>query len=148
MKNNGGRVSFQTKRAQQVSCVSIVVVHIVLCSEIYTTAPERSRVLNDRRTNTAQDRSVELCKPVLDSMNFSPLLMGKLAFHFLDHISKPNFVRERGLTLQGQLTDTPTSINREAPNRWKKIAAKACDSLVGTAASSLLAAIFDRKKST
>ena len=32
-KNNGGRASFQTKRAQQVSCLSIVVGYIVLCSE-------------------------------------------------------------------------------------------------------------------
>ena len=69
-KNNGGHVSFQTKHAQQVSCLSVVVVYIVLCSEIYTTAPERSRMLNDCRTKTTQDRSVELCKPVLDSMNF------------------------------------------------------------------------------
>ena len=79
-KNNGGCVSFQTKRAQQVSCLSIVEGYIVLGCEIYTTAPERLRVLNDRRTKTTQDRSVELCKPVLDSTNFSPLLMGKLVF--------------------------------------------------------------------
>ena len=50
------------------------------------------------------------------------------------------------MTLQGQLTDTPTSqsFNREAPHggRKKESAAKACGSL---AASSLLAAIFNRK---
>ena len=39
-ENNGGRLSFQAKRAQQVSCLSIIIVNIVLCSEIYATAPE------------------------------------------------------------------------------------------------------------
>ena len=34
-KNNGGCVSLQTKRAQQVSCLSIIVVHLVLYSEIH-----------------------------------------------------------------------------------------------------------------
>ena len=87
---------------------------------IYITAPKRSWVLSGRQTKTTQEQSVDLCKPVLDSIKFSPLLMGKLVFHVPDHISKPNFVRERWMTLQGQLTDTPMSINREAPNRWKK----------------------------
>ena len=39
---------------------------------------DREAGLNDRWTKTTQNRSVELCNPVLDSMNFSPLLMGKL----------------------------------------------------------------------
>ena len=39
---------------------------------------DREAGLNDRRTKTTQNLSVELCKPVLDSMNSSPLLMGKL----------------------------------------------------------------------
>ena len=33
-ENNGGRASFQAKRAQQVSCLAIIVVYIVLCSKI------------------------------------------------------------------------------------------------------------------
>ena len=66
-----------------MSCLSIVLVYIVLCSEKYTTTPEtwvknRWTSLNDRRTKTPQNRSVGLCKPVLDSMNCSPLLMGNL----------------------------------------------------------------------
>ena len=76
-------VYLSKQSGQQVPGLSIVVVYIVLCSEINTTAPERSRVLNmlnDRRTKTTQDRSVKLCTPVLDSMNFSPLLIGKLVF--------------------------------------------------------------------
>ena len=34
-KNNGGCASLQTKRAQQVSCLSIIVVHLVLYCEIH-----------------------------------------------------------------------------------------------------------------
>ena len=37
-KNNGGRASFQAKRAQLASCLSFIVVYIVLCSEINATA--------------------------------------------------------------------------------------------------------------
>ena len=35
-------------------CLSIIVVYIVLCSEIHTAAPERSRLFNDRRTKKSQ----------------------------------------------------------------------------------------------
>ena len=122
-KNNGGRVSFQTKRAQQVSCLSIIIVYIVLCSEIYTTAPERLQALRDRRTNTAQDRSVELCKPVLDTRNFSPLFRANSSFcfriHFLDPVSKPNFLET--MALQGQLTNTPTSVAKLGTLEEKKV---------------------------
>ena len=56
------------------------------------------------------------------------------------------------MTLQGQLTDTPMSIIREAPNRDQQVKKKimrrsaSYDLLVGAVASSLLVAIFDRKK--
>ena len=38
-----------------------VAVYIVLCGEVCTSAPERSLCLNEKRSKTAQDRSVELC---------------------------------------------------------------------------------------
>ena len=98
-KNNGGHASFQAKRAQQVSCLSIIVVYIVLCSEKHATQRhlKASRVLNDLRTKTTQDRSVELRKPVLVSINFPHFSWANLSFcfHFLDLISKPIFVQER-----------------------------------------------------
>ena len=84
-KNNGGRASFQTKRAQQVSCLSIIVVYIVLCSGIH------------------------------------------------------------------KCTWKIASLERSSDqDSWRSIrgAAKACFSLASAVASSLLAAIFDRKKST
>ena len=72
-------------------------VHCTVQRNIHNCAWKIVSALKDRRTKTAQDRSVELRKPVLDSVNFSPFFMGKLVFlfHFLDHISKPNFVREQ-----------------------------------------------------
>ena len=36
-KNNGGLAFFQTKRAQKVLCMPLIVVYIVLCSEVYYT---------------------------------------------------------------------------------------------------------------
>ena len=109
-KNNGGRVSFQTKHAQQVSCLSIIIVYIVLCSEIYTTAPERLQALCDRRTNTAQDRSVELCKPVLDTRNFSPLFRANQA--------RSQGIRKGGYILRGGggLGELPRKILN---SRWR-----------------------------
>ena len=101
-KMNGGRASFQAKRAQQVSCLSIIKVYIVLyvCSEIYATAPESLGSLersSDQLSKTTQNRSVELRKPVLVSMNFPHFSSANLSFcfHFLDLISKPIFVRKR-----------------------------------------------------
>ena len=98
-EKNGGRASFQAKRAQQVSCLSIIVVYIVLymCSEIYTTARESLASLErscwPRQLKINPSRS----KPVLVSMNFPYFSWANLSFcfHFLDLISKPIFVRER-----------------------------------------------------
>ena len=56
-KNNGGRASFQAKRAQLVSCLSIVIVYIVLCSEIYATAPESLASL-ERSSDQDNSRSI------------------------------------------------------------------------------------------
>ena len=55
-KNNGGCASFQVKRAQQVSCLSITVVYIVLyvSSEIYAIAPES---LASLQRSSDQDKS-------------------------------------------------------------------------------------------
>ena len=153
--NNGGRASFQTKRAQQVCCLLIMVLYIVLCGKINTTAPERLRVLNmlnDCQTNTAQDRSVELCKPVLNSMNFHHCSGQTCLFVFTFLIISQTQLRQRDEWLcKGKLTtDWCSDVDRSRSSEQvkKKSAAKACDSLAGAAASSLLAAIFDRKKST
>ena len=85
------------------SCLRPSVVYILLCAEVYTTAPERSRGLNDHWTKQAQHRSVKLCRPVLVSMHFIILNVhhcwaaSSFHSHFLDHFPKPNvdFVRER-----------------------------------------------------
>ena len=45
------------KRAQQVSCFSIIVVYIVLCSEIYATAPESLASL-ERSSDEDNSRSI------------------------------------------------------------------------------------------
>ena len=105
-KNNGGCASFQTKRAQQVSCLSIIVVYIVLCSKIYATAPES---LKDRDSWTIVgprqlkfDPWSSTLKPVLDSMILSPF-SGQIClfvFTFLI-ISRIPTSFERGITLQG-----------------------------------------------
>ena len=123
----GGRASFQAKRAQQVSCLSIIVVYIVLCSKIYATAPERSRDLNDRRTKSARNcpwRSASL-------------------FH---HELFPNFIGKLGFA---RVTDWYPDVNRSRTSELvQKISpARACFSLAGVVVSSLLAAIFDRKVS-
>ena len=79
-KNNGGRVSFQTKFAQQVSCLSIVVVYIVLCSEMYNC----TRKIASLEPSADQDNSrsisgaLQACFVFHDI--FSPLLMRKLVF--------------------------------------------------------------------
>ena len=119
-KNNSGRVSFQTKFAQQVSCLSIVVVYIVLCSEMYNC----TRKIANLEPSADQDNSRSISGALQACFGFHDFFhhcwWENLSFHFLDHISNPNFVRERGMTLQGLLTDTLMSINREAPDRWKK----------------------------
>ena len=88
-----------SKRSALNKCPACRFVYILLCSKIYATAPEGLGVLNDLRTKTTQDRSVELRKPFFGnqvSMNF-PFFIGKLVFcfYFLDLIAKPFFVRER-----------------------------------------------------
>ena len=69
-KNNGGCASFQAKRAQKGPCLWITVVYIVLCSEVYTTAPERSRGL--------ERWSEKICRPALVSVHFFPLFMSAI----------------------------------------------------------------------
>ena len=81
-KNNGGCAFFQLKRTQKVYCLPFIVVSFVLCSEVYTSAPEKSRGLpsDDPRTKTsiAQDRSMEHCRLVVDFMHFLPLFMSTI----------------------------------------------------------------------
>ena len=55
--DNGGRASFQAKRAQQVSCLSMIVVYIVLCSEIYATAPESLASLERSSDQDVEDNA-------------------------------------------------------------------------------------------
>ena len=149
-KNNGGRASFQAKRAQQVSCLSIIVVYIVLCSEIYATAPESLASL-ERSSDQDNSRSIRGApQACFDFHEFSPFFMGKLVFcfHFLDLIKKPIFVQERNDFARVTDSYPDVDLSRSSKLVKKKSAAKACFSLAGAAASSLLAAIFDRKKST
>ena len=104
-KNNGGRASFQAKRAQQVSCLSIIVVYIVLCSEIYATAPETCESLTSLERSLDQEwqdnpRSIRGAPQACFGFHeFSPFFMDKPVFlfslGFLDLISKPIIVRER-----------------------------------------------------
>ena len=112
-KNNGGRVSFQTKRAQQVSWLSIVVVYIVLCSEIDTAAPERLRA--DQHSSRSIGGALQACFGL--HHEFFTIVQGKLVFL----LSLKAQLRPRDKWLcKGQVTDTPTLINREALNRWRK----------------------------
>ena len=81
-KNNGGRASFQAKRAQQVSCLSIIVVYIVLCSKIYATAPESLASL-ERSSDQDNSRSIRGAPHACFGFHeFSPFYMGKLVFLF------------------------------------------------------------------
>ena len=94
---NGCRAPFQAKRVQQVSCLSIIVVYIVLCCEIYATAPE-SLVRLERSSDQDNSRSIRGAQQACFGFHaFSPFFMGKLVFcfHSLDLNSKPIFVRER-----------------------------------------------------
>ena len=153
-EKNGGQAFFQTKRVQQVPCLLLIVLYIVLCSDVYTSAPERSWGLNDRRTKAAQDRSVDLRKPVLDSRHFFflPLFMSAIAglsslCSHLDQFSKPDVVREKNDFACDWLIFRRRSIAKLRTSR-KKCAANACNLLAGATALSPLTAIFDRKKST
>ena len=94
-KNNGGRASFQTKRAQQVLCMSIIVVYIVLCSEIHNCTWKIASL--ERSSDQDSSRSIRgALQACFGFHEFFTIVQGKLVcFNFLDHISKPNFVRER-----------------------------------------------------
>ena len=50
--------SKRSMHAQQVPRLPLILVYIVLCREVCTTAPERSCDLNDCQTKTPEDRSV------------------------------------------------------------------------------------------
>ena len=97
-KNNGGRASFQAKRAQQVSCLSIIVVYIVLVAK-YTTAPESLATL-ERSSDQYNSRSIRGAPQACFGFHeFSPFFHGQaclfvFTFKFLDLTSKP-IVRER-----------------------------------------------------
>ena len=79
-RNDGGRKSFQAKHTQQVSCLLIIVVYIVLCSELYTTAPESLASL-ERSSEQDNSRSIrELRKPVLISMKLPYISGANLSF--------------------------------------------------------------------
>ena len=94
----------KAKRAQQVSCLSIIVAYIVLCSEIYATAPE-SLVSLERSSNQDNSRSIRGAPQACFGFHeFTPFFMGKLVFFFFFTfliLSQSPSSSERGMTLQG-----------------------------------------------
>ena len=154
-------VNFAKPSMQRVPCISIypcmllIVVHmyVVLCSEVYTTAPERSWGLNNHRTKAAQDQTVELCKSVLDFRHFChscPPLLGNIVFSFAlswSVLKSQLRAREERLCMDNWLKIRRRSIAKLGTWRKKvRPIIAVCNSLAGAAASSLLVAIFDRKK--
>ena len=139
---------YLSKRAQQVSFLSIA------CSEIYTTAPERSRVLNHWWCERSLDQD--------NSRSFRVALQACFGFHEFFTIVDGQTCHFTFLVI----SQSPTSTGREewlCKGNWlilrrrsiaklwtgeKKLRPRPGDSLVGAATLSLLAAIFDRKKST
>ena len=152
-KNNSDRAFFQTKRAQQVPCVPLIVVCIVLRREVYYTTQLTSKIARIERS-TEQDSSRPFRGTVKSCFGFQAFFFyhfhvrhcwatSTFCLHLLDQFSMLHFVRENG---DFAWTDTSMSIDCKASYLTTKSAANACNSLAGAVASSLLVAIFDRKK--
>ena len=115
-ENNGGRALFQTKRAQQVPCMLLVVVYIVLCSEVYTTAPEKSCIRLEQSLD--QDSKLKIdpwsCASLFRFQAiFLPSFKSTIAAAGQARLFIPTFWNssqrptsyERGTTLHGRATD-------------------------------------------
>ena len=80
-KNNGGCVSLQTKRAQQVPCLSIIVVHLVLYSEIHKCTWKIPRL--ERSSNRECSRSIRgALQAGFGFHEFFTIVQGKVVFLF------------------------------------------------------------------
>ena len=112
-KINGGHASFQTKRAQQVSCLSIIVVYICfsLCT-LCCVAKYTQMRLKDRESWTiVGPRHLKIDPWSAARLFWIPRTFHhcswanlSFCFHFVDHISNPTS-SERGMTLQGQVAN-------------------------------------------
>ena len=132
-ENNGDRAFFQTKRAQQVPCMPLIVMCIVLRREVYYTTQLTSKIVRIERS-TEQDSSTPFRGTVRSCFGFQAFFFtifhvrhcwatSSFCLHLLDQFSMLHFVRENG---DFASTDTSTSIDCKASNLKTKSAANAC----------------------
>ena len=122
---NGGRASFQAKRAQQVSCLSIIVVYIVLCSEIRNCTWKISSLEPFESSDQDNSRSIRGApQPCFGVHEFSPIFYGQtclFVFTFLIISQSPTSSGEEWLCKSDWLIPRRRSIAKLGTVKKKKV---------------------------